>query len=237
MKRRNFLMFAGTGLAMSLGRKALAAGDRPARLVLVHGRSQQGFDPAVLKSTWLETLKYGAAKINRTVPDQLDVAFPFYGTKLDDFARQFEKQLQLEKWTQQPDLRDFESEDSLNRLHVAEERRVIEFAANGREIAPCRNIGAGKFFAGFFDLRGVGLRSQAAFYIESRAVQKDSRRLQFMANIRGRRSRTRAAVHERRFGAAEFPEQRRPSTTVLSERPTTGIRQGVLDECRLVNLR
>jgi hypothetical protein len=90
MKRRDFLTFAGAAVATSLGRKSLAAGDRPARLVLMHGRSQQGFEPAVLKSTWLDTLKHGAAKINRTVPDQLDVAFPFYGQKLDDFARQFE---------------------------------------------------------------------------------------------------------------------------------------------------
>jgi Lipase (class 3) len=90
IKRRDFMTFAGAGVATSVMRKALAAGDRPARLVLVHGRSQQGFDPAVLKSTWLETLRHGATKINRTLPEQLDVAFPFYGDKLDDFARQFE---------------------------------------------------------------------------------------------------------------------------------------------------
>ncbi len=90
MKRRDFLTFAGTGLSTSIVKKALAGGDGPARLVLVHGRSQQGFDPAILKSTWLETLRHGATKINRTLPDQLDVAFPFYGKTLDDFARQFE---------------------------------------------------------------------------------------------------------------------------------------------------
>src|SRR5204863_668677 len=65
-----------------------AAGTHPVRLVLVHGRSQQGLDPVALQLNWLEALRRGAAKINRTVPEQLDVAFPYYGDKLDEFARQ-----------------------------------------------------------------------------------------------------------------------------------------------------
>ena len=41
MKRRDFLTFAGTGLSTSIVKKALAGGDGPARLVLVHGRSTE----------------------------------------------------------------------------------------------------------------------------------------------------------------------------------------------------
>jgi hypothetical protein len=90
MNRRQLLSVTATGLATMAGLRASAGADQPARLVFVHGRSQQGFDPAVLKAIWLETLKRGAAKLNRTLPGSLDVAFPFYGDKLDDFARQFE---------------------------------------------------------------------------------------------------------------------------------------------------
>jgi hypothetical protein len=90
MNRRHFLSVASAGIATVVARKSFATDDKPARLVLVHGRSQQGLDPKVLKATWLDTLKQGAAKTNRTLPTQLDVAFPFYGDKLDEFARQFE---------------------------------------------------------------------------------------------------------------------------------------------------
>ncbi|MCA1515629.1 alpha/beta hydrolase [Bradyrhizobium sp. NBAIM01] len=90
MDRRRFLSIAGAGLATVVGTKSFAGDDRPARLVFVHGRSQQGLDPNVLKASWLDTLRQGAAKNNRTLPPQLDVAFPFYGDKLDDFARKYE---------------------------------------------------------------------------------------------------------------------------------------------------
>jgi hypothetical protein len=90
IRRRDTFALAAAGIAMVGLRQANAAGDPPARLVLVHGRSQQGLDPEVLKATWLETLRHGATKLKRTLPDQLDVAFPYYGDKLDEFARQYE---------------------------------------------------------------------------------------------------------------------------------------------------
>ncbi|OPY99273.1 hypothetical protein A5906_26495 [Bradyrhizobium sacchari] len=58
--------------------------------MLIHGRSQQGRDPAELKSIWMDTLHRGAAKINRNLPDDLEVVFPYYGDKLDELARQSE---------------------------------------------------------------------------------------------------------------------------------------------------
>ncbi|WP_316164560.1 MULTISPECIES: hypothetical protein [unclassified Bradyrhizobium] len=44
----------------------------------------------VLKAIWLETLRRGAAKLDRKLPEPLEVAFPYYGDKLDDFARRYE---------------------------------------------------------------------------------------------------------------------------------------------------
>src|SRR6476661_7939913 len=89
MDRRQLLALAGAGLATSV-LPARGADPHPVRLVLVHGRSQQGLNPADLQSNWLETLRRGAAKINRTLPERLDVAFPYYGDKLDELARKSE---------------------------------------------------------------------------------------------------------------------------------------------------
>jgi hypothetical protein len=90
MNRRELLTIAGAGLATSVLSKARAADPHPVRLVLVHGRSQQGLNPVDLQSIWLETLQRGAAKINRALPERLEVVFPFYGDKLDQLARRFD---------------------------------------------------------------------------------------------------------------------------------------------------
>ncbi len=57
------------------------------RLVLVHGRSQQGKIAKELKAQWLESLHDGlrAAGIQGEVPDER-VAFPFYGDTLDSLV-------------------------------------------------------------------------------------------------------------------------------------------------------
>jgi hypothetical protein len=89
MNRREFMTIAGAALAIQVTSPARAA-PHPIRLVFVHGRSQQGLDPVNLKATWLETLRRGAVKLNRSLPAELDVAFPYYGDKLDEFARQFD---------------------------------------------------------------------------------------------------------------------------------------------------
>jgi hypothetical protein len=90
LNRRELLTSVGATLTTSLLSEAHSADPHPVRLVLVHGRSQQGRNPVELQSIWLEALRRGAAKLNRTLPDRLDVAFPFYGDKLDEFARQFD---------------------------------------------------------------------------------------------------------------------------------------------------
>jgi hypothetical protein len=90
MNRRELLTIAGAGLATSILSDAQAADSHPVRLVLVHGRSQQGLNPVQLQSIWMDTLRRGAAKINRTLPERLEVAFPYYGDKLDELARQLD---------------------------------------------------------------------------------------------------------------------------------------------------
>lgn len=89
MERREFLKFTFTGMAMCVAPVARAADKHPVRLVFVHGRSQQGKDPKELRSTWLDALSKGAAKLNLSFPDNLDVSFPFYGDTLDEFASKF----------------------------------------------------------------------------------------------------------------------------------------------------
>lgn len=56
------------------------------KLVFVHGRAQQGKDPATLKGEWLEALGEGLHRIgvDRLPIDAADVAFPYYGDTLRD---------------------------------------------------------------------------------------------------------------------------------------------------------
>ena len=54
------------------------------KLIMVHGRSQEGKDPAALKKDWLDALAYGLARANRTLPTMTTVEFPFFG---DDLAQ------------------------------------------------------------------------------------------------------------------------------------------------------
>src|ERR1700758_2109628 len=60
------------------------------RLLLVHGRSQGGKDPIKLKADWLDALNRGLKKVGLDIPADVEIDFPFYGDKLDDFVRQFE---------------------------------------------------------------------------------------------------------------------------------------------------
>jgi hypothetical protein len=56
--------------------------------LLVHGRAQQGKDPRKLKAEWIEALNRGAAKSGASLAPRVDVAFPFYGDLLDNYAKQ-----------------------------------------------------------------------------------------------------------------------------------------------------
>lgn len=65
-----------------------ARADRSIRLVLVHGRGQQGLDPSALQADWIRALAEGARSIGKTLPPRLNVAFPFYGDVLANFVKQ-----------------------------------------------------------------------------------------------------------------------------------------------------
>lgn len=60
------------------------------RLLLVHGRSQGGKDPVKLRGEWLDALDKGLQKTGLKLPQNVQIDFPFYGDRLDEFVRQFE---------------------------------------------------------------------------------------------------------------------------------------------------
>ena len=79
---RRELLKAASAIAVSSGMALVpsrVAAQPVTRLLLVHGRAQEGKDPEKLKAEWMATLGRGATAIGRTVPAGLDVAFPFYG--------------------------------------------------------------------------------------------------------------------------------------------------------------
>src|ERR1700733_7400820 len=86
--RRKILCLASVGGVAAAIFPAFAI-DGAKRIVFIHGRGQQGFDPASLKATWLDTLKKGAHTIGRELPDKVDIVFPYYGDVLDTFAKDF----------------------------------------------------------------------------------------------------------------------------------------------------
>lgn len=60
------------------------------RLVFIHGRGQGGLDPKVLQSEWEDTLEKGFANAGLSRPAGLEVAFPFYGDRLDHLIQLIE---------------------------------------------------------------------------------------------------------------------------------------------------
>lgn len=53
------------------------------KLVLIHGRDQQGKNPADLQKVWMDTWREGLVKNGLEIPKNLRVVFPFYGDLLD----------------------------------------------------------------------------------------------------------------------------------------------------------
>lgn len=69
---------------------------RASRLLLVHGRAQEGKDPVKLQQEWVAALHQGAAKSGSALAPRVEVAFPFYGDLLDSYARQMDVPLTSE---------------------------------------------------------------------------------------------------------------------------------------------
>jgi hypothetical protein len=54
------------------------------KLILVHGRAQEGKDPQELKWNWVQALKVGLIKSDLLLPlEDSEIAFPYYGDLLD----------------------------------------------------------------------------------------------------------------------------------------------------------
>jgi hypothetical protein len=85
--RRQLLQLAGAGALAHLYRRSDAdvPAVKPKRLLFIHGRGQQGYDPKTLQADWLAALKEGTAKLGEVVPAHIDIAFPFYGDALGKF--------------------------------------------------------------------------------------------------------------------------------------------------------
>jgi hypothetical protein len=63
-------------------------GAKAQRILLVHGRGQEGRDPAAVKTEWTDALKAGAALGNVAMPSNISIDFPFYGDLLDRYSRE-----------------------------------------------------------------------------------------------------------------------------------------------------
>lgn len=56
------------------------------KLIMIHGRDQQGKDPYELRKVWIDTFKKGLDKSDLSLPDNFDIIFPFYGDLLDSLV-------------------------------------------------------------------------------------------------------------------------------------------------------
>src|SRR5712691_9987089 len=63
------------------------------KLVMVHGRSQQGKDPVALEKTWTDALTYGLARGNAQLAPGTESEFPYYGDKLTELVDQIDDPL------------------------------------------------------------------------------------------------------------------------------------------------
>lgn len=58
------------------------------KIIFIHGRSQQGKDPAALKQEWTDTWARGLVAAGLPWPEGVEIELPFYGDKLDDLLKE-----------------------------------------------------------------------------------------------------------------------------------------------------
>jgi len=63
------------------------------KLVLVHGRDQQGKDRAQLLEAWLAALEIGLSNAGLPALKTKDIEFPYYGDELDRMVKQIDTPL------------------------------------------------------------------------------------------------------------------------------------------------
>lgn len=88
LKRRTFICSSVAAAALTTSLSALAATG--AKLVLVHGRSQEGRKPEEILDEWLGALKKGVEANGAVLPTALNVRLPYFGDMLEKFAKQLE---------------------------------------------------------------------------------------------------------------------------------------------------
>jgi len=60
------------------------------KIVFIHGRAQGGKDEHNLKGKWEDAFDQGLFAAGLTRPDGLEIAFPFYGNRLDELIEQWD---------------------------------------------------------------------------------------------------------------------------------------------------
>ena len=88
-KRRELLQYLAVAAVPTLPRFALAQVPQTAHLVFIHGRGQGAENPAQLCAGWKNSLSKGLLRQGRALPLKLNIAFPFYGSLLDNFVAQW----------------------------------------------------------------------------------------------------------------------------------------------------
>ncbi|MDP9788995.1 hypothetical protein [Agrobacterium tumefaciens] len=63
------------------------------KLIFVHGRSQEGRDPAAILKEWKDALTIGLGKRAESFFDKVEVKLPFYGDVLDQYAQQLDESI------------------------------------------------------------------------------------------------------------------------------------------------
>lgn len=59
------------------------------KLVFIHGRAQEGKDPAALQAMWEDAFDEGLSNAGLSRPLGLEIGFPYYGDTLDTLVEQF----------------------------------------------------------------------------------------------------------------------------------------------------
>jgi hypothetical protein len=143
ISRRQLIQLASACAVSALVPTVLAQ-TKAKRLLLVHGRAQQGKDPVVLKKEWISALTLGAKAAGLALPNGLDVAFPYYGDALDKFTREYDIPLTSDIQAKGRDSIDenflvFQAqvaEEVRQKAGVTETQVDSEYGANPREKGP-----------------------------------------------------------------------------------------------------
>jgi hypothetical protein len=66
------------------------------KLIMIHGRAQEGRDPIAVKKEWTDALGYGLLRANKSLPSGTTIEFPFYGDALEALVQQVNTPLAID---------------------------------------------------------------------------------------------------------------------------------------------